>query len=85
MIIAEQGSLGGMGGSTNVTLSSVRLQLQLPARNVTLSELQRLKRAFVATHKRAITQGATEKGSVDFTEESIGGKFVEYLEQNLRL
>jgi protein KTI12 len=84
MIMTEQASTGGTGGSISLLLPNVRLRLELPSRNVTLSELQRFKRAFVGTHKKAITLGATEKGSVDFSEESVGDKFVEYLQQNLR-
>lgn len=83
IIMTEQASTGGVGGSINLVLSTTRLRLQLPSRNVTLSELQRLKRAFVGTHKKAITLGATEKGSVDFSENSVGSKFAEYLQQNL--
>ncbi|KAF8585952.1 chromatin associated protein KTI12 [Ramaria rubella] len=83
-IMADQGTSGGAGGTVNIVLPTIRLQLQLPSRSVTLSELQRFKRAFVGVHKKAITQGATEKGAVDFTEESIGSKFIEYLEQNLQ-
>jgi len=84
LILSEQASSGGFGGPINLTLPSTRVQLELPSRNVSLSELQRLKRAFVATHKKAITQGATEQGAVDFTEESVAEKFGEYLEQNLK-
>ncbi|KAF8514169.1 chromatin associated protein KTI12 [Gautieria morchelliformis] len=84
MITTEQASTGGTGGIISLLLPTVRLRLQLPSRNVTMSELQRLKRAFVGIHKKAITLGATEKGSVDFSEESVGDKFVEYLQQNLR-
>ncbi|KAF8514209.1 chromatin associated protein KTI12 [Hysterangium stoloniferum] len=84
-IMSEQTSSGIAGGLTNIILpSATQLHVQLPDRSITLSELQRFKRSFVGTHKRAITQGVTEKGSVDFTEQSIGSKFVEYLEQNLR-
>ena len=57
----------------------MRLPLELPARNVTLSELQRIKRQFVAVHKKAITQGVTESGDVDWSEEGVTRKFVEYL------
>lgn len=59
-------------------------KLVLPARNVTLSELQRLKRQFVTIHKKAITLGTTEKGSVDWSEESIAEKFITYLEENMK-
>ena len=85
MIMSEQTSSGGTGGTITLTPSATaRFQLQLPCRNVSLSELQRLKRAFVGIHKKAITLGATEKGSVDFSEQRVGDKFVEYLQQNLR-
>lgn len=56
----------------------------LPTRNVTLSELQRCKRQFVTVHKKAIVLGTTEKGNVDWSEESVAQKFVEYLEENLK-
>ena len=84
MIMTEQASTGGTGGTISLSLPTARLRLHLPSRSITLSELQRLKRAFVGTHRKAVTLGATEKGSVDFSEESVGGKFVEYLQQNLR-
>jgi len=84
MIMVEQASSGGLGGVVSLTLPCIRVRLQLPGRSISLSELQRLKRAFVTTHKKAITLGATEKGAVDFTEENVARKFVEYLEQNLQ-
>lgn len=56
----------------------------LPTRNITLSELQRCKRQFVTVHKKAIVLGTTEKGNVDWSEESVAQKFVEYLEENLK-
>lgn len=56
----------------------------MPPRTVTLSELQRLKRQFVTVHKKAITLGTVEKGSVDWSEESVARKFGVYLEENLR-
>lgn len=59
-------------------------QIDLPSRNLTLSELQRLKRQFVTVHKKAITLGTTEKGAVDWGEESIANKFLTYLEENLK-
>jgi len=43
-----------------------------------------LKRAFINMHKKVITQGAAEQSSVDFTENSIARKFIEYLEQNMQ-
>lgn len=51
---------------------------------MTLSELQRLKRQFVTVHKKAITLGTTEKGAVNWAEDSITSKFVTYLEENLK-
>jgi len=82
--MSEQASSGGFGGLISLSLPSIRVQVQLPSRSISLSELQRLKRAFVLTHKKAITLGATEQGAVDFTEESVAQKFGEYLEQNLK-
>lgn len=73
---------GGLGGILQVEVGQqgqMRLPLELPARNVTLSELQRIKRQFVAVHKKAITQGVTESGDVDWSEEGVTRKFVEYL------
>ncbi|KIK81342.1 hypothetical protein PAXRUDRAFT_15281 [Paxillus rubicundulus Ve08.2h10] len=84
-LVSEQASLGSLGGTLTLSLSStVKARIALPARTLTLSELQRLKRQFVALHKRAITLGTTEKGAVDWSEESVAGKFVVYLEENLR-
>lgn len=59
-------------------------RITLPQRNLTLSELQRLKRQFVTVHKKAITLGTTEKGDVDWGEERIAEKFIVYLEENLK-
>ncbi|KAG8812257.1 hypothetical protein FRC19_003274 [Serendipita sp. 401] len=59
------------------------IKMQLPSRTVTLSELQRLKRQFVMMHRKAITQGATENGPVDWSEEAIAAKFGNYLEERL--
>jgi len=70
---------GGLGGILQVEVAQTRLPLELPARNVTLSELQRVKRQFVAVHKKAITQGVTEVGDVDWSEEGVAKKFIEYL------
>jgi len=78
--------LQGVGGLVSIPLpNSSKIQLVLPARNITLSELQRLKRQFVTVHKKAITLGTTEKGSVDWDEESLGSKFAIYLEEHLKL
>lgn len=78
-VVAEQNSLGGLGGQVSVEGAT----LLLPPRNVTLSELQRLKRQFVTVHRKAITQGAVEKGNVDWTPGSIAKKFAEHLQENL--
>jgi protein KTI12 len=60
------------------------VRLALPARPLTLPELQRHKRAFVALHKKALTQGAVEKGSVDWTPAAVAQRFARYLEENVR-
>ena len=63
---------------------TLKPQVTLPARSLTLSELQRMKRQFVTVQKKAITLGTVEKGMVDWGEGSIAEKFVDYLEENLR-
>lgn len=84
-IMAESAASLGTGGSVILNVSeTLKPRVTLPARALTLSELQRLKRQFVTVHKKAITLGTTEKGAVDWSEESIAGKFVAYLEENLR-
>ncbi|OBZ70656.1 Protein kti12 [Grifola frondosa] len=84
-IMAEQSASQGLGGPVTLTLSAtVKPRITLPARNLTLSELQRLKRQFVTVHKKAITLGTTEKGAVDWSEESIADKFAVYIEGNLK-
>ena len=84
-IIAEQAPTGGMGGPIILPLSpTLKVKLVLPARNVTLSELQRLRRQFVTIHKKAITLGTTEKGAVEWSPDKVASKFVTYLEENLR-
>ncbi|KAF7970384.1 hypothetical protein HWV62_24245 [Athelia sp. TMB] len=84
-ILSEQASASTLGGSTSLTLSpTLHPRINLPARSLTLSELQRYKRQFVTVHKKAITLGSTEKGAVNWSEESIADKFVAYLEENLK-
>ncbi|KII92260.1 hypothetical protein PLICRDRAFT_154662 [Plicaturopsis crispa FD-325 SS-3] len=84
-ILSEQANAPSVGGVVTISLSAtLKPQITLPARNLTLSELQRAKRQFVTVHKKAITLGATEKGTVDWNEESIADKFVSYLEENLK-
>ncbi|KAI0355598.1 chromatin associated protein KTI12 [Trametes cingulata] len=84
-IMAEQSASGGLGGPVTLSLSATtKPRVNLPPRNVTLSELQRLKRQFVTVHKKAITLGTTEKGAVDWSEESVAEKFALYIEGNLK-
>lgn len=84
-IMVEQAASQGMGGPTTLSISTtVKPRIVLPSRNITQSELQRLKRQFVTVHKKAITLGTTEKGAVDWSEESVGDKFATYLEENLK-
>jgi protein KTI12 len=64
--------------------ASSTVRIALPARTLTLSELQRHKRAFVTVHKKAITLGTVEKGRVDWDEKSVAEKFVRYLEENVK-
>uniref|UniRef100_A0A0W0FN20 Protein kti12 n=1 Tax=Moniliophthora roreri TaxID=221103 RepID=A0A0W0FN20_MONRR len=84
-IMSEQSQRHTPGGQLVLLLSAtLRLQITLPFRNLTLSELQRCKRQFVTVHKKAITLGTTEKGEVDWEEERVAEKFVSYLEENLK-
>ncbi|KAI9442300.1 chromatin associated protein KTI12, partial [Lactarius indigo] len=84
-IMAEQVARGVPGGRVTLSLSeTLKPRLTLPARSLTLSELQRMKRQFVTVHKKAITLGTVEKGTVDWSEESVADKFVEYLEEYLK-
>ncbi|KAH7911030.1 chromatin associated protein KTI12 [Hygrophoropsis aurantiaca] len=84
-IISEQAASQGLGGPITLALSAtLKPRISLPSRNITLSELQRLKRQFVTVHKKAITLGTTEKGAVNWSDESVADKFVIYLEENLK-
>ena len=65
------------------TQAAFSAKVSMPARNVTLSELQRLKRQFVNIHKKVITLGAEEKGAIAWDAEQVVAKFVTYLEENL--
>jgi len=83
--MSEQAASDGLGGPIALALSATsKPQITLPSRSITLSELQRSKRQFVTVHKKAITLGTTEKGPVDWSEESIATKFATYLEENLK-
>ncbi|KAK7057274.1 chromatin associated protein KTI12 [Favolaschia claudopus] len=84
-IMDAQAATQSSGGRVTLTVSETHsVQITLPSRNLTISELQRLKRQFVTVHKKAITLGTTEKGAVDWAEESVAQKFVTYLEENLK-
>ena len=86
-IMANQSATQGLssGGLTTLNVSpGLDVQISLPARILTLSEVQRYKRSFVTVHKKAMTIGTVEKGNVDFTEDAVARKFVEYLEENLK-
>jgi protein KTI12 len=72
-----------IGGSVVIPLSSSKISVTLPPRIVTLSEMQRIKRQFVTTHKKAITLGTTERGTVDFDEENVGRKFAEFVAEHV--
>lgn len=73
------------GGPTTLNVPpGLNVSINLPARTLTLSEVQRYKRSFVAVHKKAMTIGTVEKGVVDLTEDAVGRKFVEYLEENMK-
>ncbi|KAF9049693.1 chromatin associated protein KTI12 [Panaeolus papilionaceus] len=84
-IVSALASNASLGGATCIVEfgSNIRRQVKLPARSVTLAELQRLKRQFITVHKKAITLGTTERGSVDWSEERIGDKFIVYLEEHV--
>ena len=74
----------GSGGKVILSLpDDLKVEVVLPPRNITLAELQRLKRQFVTTHKKAITLGTTEKGRVEWDEQSIARKFSAFLEEQL--
>jgi len=84
-IMAEQGVCGVSGGRVTLSLTeTLKPRVTLPARSLTLSELQRMKRQFVTVHKKAITLGTVEKGTVDWSEERVAYKFVDYLSENLK-
>jgi protein KTI12 len=83
--MAEQAGSSAAGGSVILNVSGgVTQTINLPPRNITLSELQRAKRQFVTVHKKAITLGTTEKGAVDWSEKSVAEKFALYIEENLK-
>ena len=82
--MSEQAAAGGLGGLVTLPLSAaLKPKVNLPSRNITLSELQRLKRQFVAAHRKAITLGTVEKGAVDWGEAAVADKFARFLEAHL--
>lgn len=89
-IMSAQSSLGVTGGvlSLNPTSQSEalpRIDINLPARHVSLPELSRHKRQFVAARKRAVTQGlAGNKGEMEWDAGAVARRFVEYLEENMQ-
>lgn len=87
---------GPIGGPITLTLDALEahsnnassvfgVRLSLPHRALTLSELQRLKRQFVASRRKAVTLGSTEKGRVEWGEEGVGRAFAEFLEEGLNV
>ncbi|KAF8348071.1 chromatin associated protein KTI12 [Amanita rubescens] len=83
-IVALQATTESSGGSVSLPSPDGRsIQTRLPDRRVTLAELQRIKRQFVTLHKKAITLGSTEKGDMDWGEERIAAKFVQYIEEHV--
>ena len=85
-LMGVQAATGALGGLTTVSLpnQTTPLKINLPSRAVTLAELQRLKRQFVAVHKKAITLGTVEKGAVDWSADAVAKKFAEYIEEHLK-
>ncbi|EUC60376.1 chromatin associated protein KTI12 [Rhizoctonia solani AG-3 Rhs1AP] len=83
-IMSAQSTLGGSGGTVSLNGNGPLPNITLPSRHVSLPELSRHKRQFVAARKKAVTQGlAGNKGEMDWDAESVAEKFVEYLEENL--
>jgi len=71
------------GGQVSLPLSQdLKFTLTLPTRNVTIAELHRLKRQFVAAHKKAMSQGVVGRAEMDWSDAKIGEKFVDYLEES---
>ncbi|KAB5590746.1 Protein kti12 [Ceratobasidium theobromae] len=87
-IMSAQSTLGGSGGTVPLAITAPQplptIDITLPMRHISLPELSRHKRQFVAARKKAVIQGlAGNKGEMDWDAESVGRKFVEYLEENL--
>jgi len=86
LIMSAQSSGTVLGGPLIVALpsSSTRIEIILPNRTLTLSELQRHKRHFVTIHKKAISTGMAGRAEMNWTEETVAQKFASHLEENLR-
>ena len=78
-VLAAQSNLPG-GGTTNLSIplqgngKSTKIQLALPARNVTMPQLQRTKRQFITLQRQA---------NREISEESIVEVFAKYLQDAL--
>ncbi|KAF9531582.1 chromatin associated protein KTI12 [Crepidotus variabilis] len=83
MIVAASSSQPE-GGATSIIIGEAKVLVGLPPRIVTVSEMQRVKRQFVAIHKKAITLGTTERGGVHFGEANIARKFAEYIAEHIQ-
>ncbi|KAG2155252.1 chromatin associated protein KTI12 [Suillus bovinus] len=82
-IVITVDALEPSSNNSAIDSSVLRVCLTLPHRALTLSELQRLKRQFVAARRKAVTLGSTEKGRVEWGEEGVGRAFAEFLEEGL--
>ncbi|PFH50018.1 hypothetical protein AMATHDRAFT_4408 [Amanita thiersii Skay4041] len=81
-ILSFQSTSGNLGGKTALTVcQSLSVPITLPPRNITLGELQRIKRQFVTLHRKVIMLGTTQSGSLSWDEESISHEFVGFLEE----
>ncbi|KAG8928769.1 hypothetical protein FRC02_006478 [Tulasnella sp. 418] len=81
-IVNTISSSGVVGGTIPIPVSpQVKLSIVLPPRSISLAELQRHKRQFIAVHKKTLSQG--NKGGFDWSESVVAEKFVNYLEEQL--
>ncbi|KAG2130798.1 chromatin associated protein KTI12 [Suillus bovinus] len=82
-IVITIATLEPSSNTSAIDSSVLRVRLALSHRALTLSELQPLKRQFVAARRKAVTLGSTEKGRVEWGEEGVGRAFAEFLEEGL--
>ncbi|KAF8632699.1 hypothetical protein AX17_004772 [Amanita inopinata Kibby_2008] len=82
-IMNLQAMSGATAGEINLNASQLSVRVTLPARRITLAELQRARRQFVTLHKKAIALGSVERGTIDWDERCIAYKFIEYLEEHV--